>query len=236
MMDLASYSLQDFIPFTADVYFRLLARMGEAFWPLQSVTLLVGFLALFLSLTGRVRIALGLLAPLWAFVGVAFFAQRYSGLNWAGTHICWIWLCQGLLLLLLAVTGWGTALERDTGADWRTALLRTLLTPSVQAGLLIALCGLLGFPLLGVAMGNGWPAVEVFGLHPDPTAAVTLGLLLVGFRGSALWFTALVPTLWLCVSALTLKVLGAAWYPALLVIVAVAVTGSVASYRPRTAR
>jgi len=31
--------LQDFIPFTAEVYFRLLERVGEAFWQQQLLTL-----------------------------------------------------------------------------------------------------------------------------------------------------------------------------------------------------
>lgn len=227
MSDWASYQVQDFIPFTADVYFRLLARMGETFWPSQMVTLLAGFLALYLSLAGRTRLALLLIAPLWVFVGVAFFAQRYSGLNWAGAHLCWVWIVQGGFLLLLAVTRWGM----DAG---ESVPLRALLSPPVQAGLLIGLFGLFGFPLLGVAMGNDLRAAEIFGLYPDPTATVTLGVLLAGVRGHAMWLAALIPALWLIVSALTLKVLDAPWYPALLVIVAVAATGSIASYRSRT--
>ena len=226
MSDWASYQIQDFIPFTADVYFRLLARMGETFWPLQMVTLLAGLLALYLSLTGRARLALVLIAPLWVLIGVAFFAQRYSGLNWAGAHLCWVWIVQGVFLLLLAITRWGV----DSGNS------APLSSPPVQAGLLIGLCGLFGFPLLGVALGNDVRSVEVFGLHPDPTAAVTLGLLLIGVRGGAMWLATLVPALWLIVSALTLRVLDAPWYPALLVIVVVAMTGGMATHHLRTVR
>lgn len=232
MGDWASYQLQDFIPFSADVYFRLLARMGETFWPLQLVTLVLGFLALLLAIKGRTRIALALIAPFWAFVGVAFFAQRYSSLNWAGETVCWAWLFQCALLLLLAMTGWKTGAK----AGRHKLSIQMFFNLRLQAGLLLGLCGLVGIPLLGVVMGHGWREAEVFGVHPDPTAVVTLGVLLLSVRGAALWAAALVPILWLLVSGLTLKVLGAPWYPALFAIAAVAVTGGFAGYSPRDSR
>lgn len=77
----SSYALQDFIPFTADIYFRLLERMNETFWPLHLLTLLLGLAALWLAIKNRPRLACLIVAPLWGFVGVAFFIQRYAELN-----------------------------------------------------------------------------------------------------------------------------------------------------------
>lgn len=107
MNEWTSYQLQDFIPFTADVYFRLLERMGEAFWPLHLLTLALGAATLVLALKHRTRIACLLSAPLWAFVAVAFFIQRYAALNWAGGYVGDAFIAQAVLLVVIALTGWG---------------------------------------------------------------------------------------------------------------------------------
>lgn len=83
MNDWTSYRLQDFIPFTADVYFRLLERMGETFWPLHLLTLALGAASIVLALKGHTRLACLLPAPLWAFVAVAFFSLTGLGLDTA---------------------------------------------------------------------------------------------------------------------------------------------------------
>lgn len=195
MSDWASYQLQDFIPFSAEVYFRLLARMGEDFWPLQWATLALGALALAVAIRGRARLALLLLVPPWVFVAVAFFAQRYVTLNWAGDYLCWAWLLQGALLA--GIAGCGIGCERA----------RPHPTPSFLIGMLLMLIALIGMPLATSASGVGWQQAEFFGLHPDPTALFTLGIALIVLRGPALWCAVLIPMLWIAVSALTLLVL-----------------------------
>ena len=209
----SSYALRDFIPFTPDVYFRLLARMGESFWPLQLFTLALGFVVLILAVRGRGRLVLALLAPLWVFVGIAFFEHRYGNLNWVGHYLCWGWLVQGAGLLVLALTGRGSngGLSAPPGIAVTAAL--------------IALFGLLGFPLLATVLGIGWQQAEVFGLHPDPTAVVTLGLLLIVLRGWVLWLACAIPMLWITLSALTLQVFEAPWFTALFAVLAAAIGG-----------
>lgn len=191
MSDWASYRLQDFIPFTADIYFRLLERMGEAFWPLHLLMLALGATALLLALKNRTRLACLLLAPPWAFVAVAFFMQRYAELNWAGGYIGWAFLAQAALLLSIALVHRGPAqLPRYT-------------SPPVMAGIAIALFGLAGLPLLAPLGGHSWYGAEVFGIHPDPTAIATLGAVLIALRGPARWLAAIIPALWLLLSGLT---------------------------------
>ncbi|WGL17993.1 DUF6064 family protein [Microbulbifer bruguierae] len=224
MSDWASYQIQDFIPFTADVYFRLLAQLGESFWPLQLLTLSTGVTALVMALTGHYRVALALLAPLWVLVGLAFFGERYTRLNWAGGYFCWAWLLQGALLALLAASGRGLARPRS------------LLDPATQSGLLISLCGLVGFPLLAPVIGHSWRQAEVFGLHPDPTAAVTVGVLLLAVRGPLLWVVAVIPVLWLVVSGVTLKVLDSPWFPLLFVLAVAAFAGLISGFRASSSR
>ena len=192
----SSYALQDFIPFTADIYFRLLERMSETFWPLHLLTLVLGVAAVWLTLKNRSRISCLLIVPLWAFVGLAFFIQRYAELNWAGGYIGYFFLAQAILLLLIALTGIGL----DNSPRKR---------PTAVIGILIALFGLIGLPFFAPLTGGSWYQSEIFGIHADPTAMTSLGLILIMFRGWSLWLIAIIPALWLLISGLTLWVLGA---------------------------
>jgi len=196
MNDWSSYTLQDFIPFTADIYFRLLERMGETFWPLHLLTLVLGLATVVLALKNRSRLACLILAPVWAFVGFAFFIQRYAELNWAGGYMGFFFYAQAILLLLIALTGIG----RDESSRKR---------PAAVIGTVIAFAGLIGLPFIAPLTGGSWFQAEVFGIHADPTAMMTLGLALIMLRGWVLWLIAIIPALWLLISGLTLSVLDA---------------------------
>ncbi|WP_447042667.1 MFS transporter permease [Vreelandella sp. H-I2] len=219
MNEWTSYQLQDFIPFTADVYFRLLERMGETFWPLHLLTLALGAAILVLALKHRMRIACLLPAPLWAFVAVAFFMQRYAELNWAGGYVGDAFIAQAVLLVLMALTGWG--MDNAPRATH----------PPVVIGIAITLFGLIFMPLLMPLMaplsGGAWYQAEVFGIHADPTAVTTLGLVLIILRGFGLWIAAIIPALWLVVSGLTLQVLDSTGAAVLFAVLVIALAGLV---------
>lgn len=196
MNNWSSYALQDFIPFTADIYFRLLERMGETFWPLHVLTLMLGATAVFLAFKKHGRLACLLIAPVWAFVGYAFFIQRYAELNWAGGYMGYLFFAQAILLLCITFTG--------VGLD---SMSRT--RPAAVVGTAIALTGLIGLPFIAPLTGGSWYQAEVFGIHADPTAIVTLGLALIIFRGWVMWLITFIPAMWLLMSGLTLSVLDA---------------------------
>lgn len=209
-----SYALQDFIPFTADIYFRLIERMSETFWPLHLLTLAVGVAALWFALKNYVRLASLFIAPVWAFIAVAFFIQRYAELNWAGGTIGYLFLAQAFLLLVIAWTGFGF----DSGPRKR---------PIAVMAIIMILVGLIGLPLMAPFTGGSWLQAEVFGIHADPTAVTTLGLSLIIFRGWALWLIALIPLLWLLLSGLTLGVLGSPTAIVLFSVLAIGLIGLV---------
>jgi len=158
-----SYGLSDFLMFSPQAYWRLLARYNAAWWPAQGLGALASLALPWLLWRGSPRGVLLLLALAWAWVGWAFHWQRYTeiflGAAWlAGA--CWV---QAALLAA------GALLPRRTAAADATMATR--------AGALLVLLAVL-YPLLAPASGHPWAEAEVFAFLPDPTALATAGCLL----------------------------------------------------------
>ncbi len=85
MAEWSTYSLEDFILFSARVYFRLFEIQNAAFWPLHILLLAFGgaltWVALKRSGIGAVAGSVGL-ALCWALLGSTFL-PRYAAINWA---------------------------------------------------------------------------------------------------------------------------------------------------------
>src|SRR5262249_20772356 len=71
------------------------------------------------------------------------------------------------------------------------------------AGIALFALVLAGHPLIAPAMGRPWPAAEVFGIAPDPTAVATLAVLAIA-QGGARWLLMVIPRLWCVVTGVTL--------------------------------
>jgi hypothetical protein len=202
-----TYRLEDFLLFSPRVYWRMFELQNEALWPLQLVTVTGGLVIVFIlhrqPKRGGAWIGI-LLAMLWIFVGWSFLWNRYAGINWASAYVVPIFVLQAILLPLAATLRGGLTFDRRDFAGW--------------IGLLLAVAGLVLYPLLPLLAGRSWASAEVFGLAPDPTAIVTVGLLLAG-RGRLLFMLLPVPLLWCLISGLTLWAMddGQAWLPLLVV-------------------
>ena len=140
-----------------------------------------------------------ILAALWAFVGWSFLWSRYAAINWAIAYVAPAFGLQALLLAIAAARG-GLAFDRRDIA--------------ARLGLLLAVIGLVAYPLLPPLFGRPWTSAEVFGIAPDPTAIVTLGILLAA-SGRLVPLLFPIPLLWLLLSGLTLRTMGdpQAWLP-----------------------
>jgi hypothetical protein len=197
-----TYRLEDFLLFSPGVYWRMFELHNVRFWPLHLPTLAAG-LAIILFMLRLPQnhgpwIAF-ILAVLWAFVGWSFVWGRYAAINWAIAYVAPAFGLQALLLGFVGAVG-GLAFDRKDIA--------------ARLGLLIALLGFLAYPFLAPLFGRPWTGVEAFGIAPDPTAVVTLGILLAaGGRLVPLLFP--IPFLWLLVSGFTLSAMGdaQAWLP-----------------------
>lgn len=193
-----TYRLEDFLLFSPRVYWRLFEAQNAALWPLHLATMLAGLalVGMILRRPGRAMLWTGLLlAPLWAFVAWTFLLQRYSGINWAADYAAPAFLVQAVLLLAAALTPGGPAMGR--------------LDAIGKTGLGLALTGSLLYPALTLVSGRPLTGAEVFGIVPDPTVLVTLGLLLVA-RGRWLVLLLPIPLLWCLFSGLTLLAMGEA--------------------------
>jgi hypothetical protein len=145
------------------------------------------------------RAAFAVLAAFWAIVAWDFLWTRFAPINWIAASFAWGFALQSLLLLAAALTaGWRPAASRR----------RRLIAAALAAWALLL------HPLRAWADGRPWQQAEIVGLAPDPTAIITLALLLMldparGPRGlrRALW---ILPVGWCALSAMTLWTMGAA--------------------------
>jgi hypothetical protein len=196
-----TYRLEDFLLFSPRTYWRMLELQNAALWPLHLAMVAAG-LAIVLLVRRRPDGANlwvgGVLGLSWAFVAWSFLLNRYAAINWAIAYVAPVFFLQAALLLVAAVLPRGLTFDRGDSIG--------------RAGLPLSLAGLLLYPCLPLAFGRPWTNVETFGIAPDPTVIVTLGLLLAS-RGP--WLAALlpVPLLWCLLSGLTFLAMddGQAW-------------------------
>ena len=192
-----SWVLEDLLPFSARVYWRLFALENEAVWPAQPLLLAAGALFVLCLLRGWRPSGWWLspaLGAAWLWAGWQFVALRYGTVNWAAPTLAWGFYAEGALLAALGLTGRPTFARRGRGAR-------------MGIGLLAA--ALLAWPVFAPLDGRSWQEAEVFAVAPDPTAAATLALLALAERSRWTALLCVVPALWLAVSALTLFTMGA---------------------------
>jgi len=185
-----SYSLRDLLLFSPRTYIRLFELHNQEWWPLPLATLALGVALLLLAWHGSERAGrwvLALLAACWLWVAWAWHLERYAPINWAAEYFAWAWVTQAALLGAAACRVRFDALSRGQR----------------RFGFVLAGCALALYPLLAPTLGRGWAQAEVFGMAPDPTALLSLGLLLALPLRRAGWLL-VIPLLWCVTSGATL--------------------------------
>ena len=205
-----TYRPSDLLMFSKATYFRLFELQNLALWPVHLLALGAGIALLACLAQGGAkagRITALLLALAWLHVAWRYFAQRYATINTGAPYAAIGFALQAVLLFWLASRKGAPRLTEPAGWLGKLALG-------------IAGVALIAYPLLAPLGGRGWTAMELFGLAPDPTVALTLAALLLWRSGPLLW---IVPLLWCAVSGATLMELrsGQAWLLLLLTVLAV---------------
>ena len=181
-----TYTLADFLMFSARAYQRLFELYHRDLWPAQGLGLALGLwwaIELRAGRPARLRIALCLLAWAWLVVAVAFLHARYARINWAAEGFTWAFAMQAVVLSFVA--------------------LRPRTWPQLAGGKapVMVLLGLIFlYPLTGLVGERNWRQLECFAMTPDLTALGTL--VIVGILPR--WerrLCSIVPALW-CVVAL----------------------------------
>jgi len=155
------------LPFDVAQFLAVFARYNEAVWPAQVVLTVLAVAAVGLALRARAwsdRAVSGVLALFWIWMGLVYHVAFFSAINPAATVFGASFVLEGIALAALG------------GVAGR---LRFRFRPSVQGGVgaVLLAYALVGYPLLGVALGHRYPATPTFGL-PCPTTIFTLGVLL----------------------------------------------------------
>jgi hypothetical protein len=202
MPDWWTYRLSDFLMFEPETYYRLFELHNRDLWPAPIAALLAGVILLALAWKAReqgewpARTVTAALALGWLWVAWGFHWRRYAPINLAAGYFAAGFALQGVLL--------AAALRRPMPPRPAASLRPDLF------GLAVATFGLLLQPVLGPLLGRSWAQLEVFGLAPDPTTTVTLGLVLAG-PGSRMLL--IVPLLWCLITGATLWAMAApdAW-------------------------
>ncbi|MDE0148916.1 MAG: DUF6064 family protein [Rhodospirillaceae bacterium] len=200
-----SWAPEDFLLFSPRAYWRLFALENAAAWPAQLLLIAAGAVLLFGMVRGRrpsgrwggpaLGVALGFaLGAAWLWAGWQFLALRYGAINWAAPMLAWGFYAEGALLAALGMSGRLAFTGRGTRA---------------RAGIGLLAAALFAWPLLAPLDGRPWQEAEVFAIAPDPTAIATLALLALAPRSRWTAPLAVVPALWLAISALTLFTMGA---------------------------
>jgi Family of unknown function (DUF6064) len=192
-----TYTLGDFLMFSPATYWRLVENYNKEVWPAQLVGVLAGIVAAGLTLSrreGAARLQALLLAAAFLWVGWAFHWQRYATINWAARYLALAFWLQALLLALLALLPAGDPIDEPGAAQ--------------KIGWFLALAGVVIYPLGSAWDGKVWSQIEVFGVSPEPTALVCLGLVLAHARPPPpffRWALALIPTVSLLLAAATFR-------------------------------
>lgn len=172
------------LPFDATQFFAVFARYNAAVWPAPIVLAALALGAAVLAAPGRdrsSRVASGILALLWIWMGAVYHLGFFRSINPAATVFGALFLIQGIGFATVgSLRGTFGFHFRADGAGWTGAALMAF--------------ALAGYPLLADVLGHRYPMTPTFGL-PCPTTIFTLGLLFWAEPAAPTWLL-VVPLAW----------------------------------------
>jgi hypothetical protein len=178
------------LPFTRAQFLNVFAEYNQSIWPLQLFAAALGLLALAL-LFSRKRWAdrgiAGVLALLWAFMGIGYHWSFFSSVNPAAYLFGGLFLVAASIFLVEGVVRNRIRFEIAKGVRGWLAFVLFAYALAV-------------YPILGLAKTHPYPETPLFGVAPCPTTIFTLGLLLLAAHPRPLLLGA-VPLIWSVIGA-----------------------------------
>lgn len=194
-----TYTLSDFLMFSAHTYYRLFALYNREIWPAQIVAIGLGIVVLLCLQRAGARqgkVVAAILAACWLWVAWAFQMERYATIHWAARYFALGFAVEALLLIWIGVIRGQLSFGQSAKAIRLAGFYLFLFALAVQ-------------PLIGLAIGRPWLQAEIFGIAPDPTVVATLAILLP-VSGRMRWLLLCIPIIWCVISGATLWAMGSA--------------------------
>jgi hypothetical protein len=172
------------LPFTREQFFEVFAAYNAANWLAAVVAYPLAVMALVFAWRGTLtagRVVAGVLALMWGWVGIVYQGLFFAPINPVARLFAVAFVIQALLF------GWHTWSRHglEYGALSR---LRAF------AGGAMIIYALILYPVIGLAAGERYPAIPLFGVAPCPLLIFTFGLML--WASCARWWLWIVPLLW----------------------------------------
>ena len=185
------------LPFTRAEFFEVFAAYNTAIWPAQLVAYAIAIAALavvfFRPGRGADLVMSGALALMWLWTGIGYQVLSFAPINPAAYLFGAAFVAEALLLVYC---GWSQRLAFRPVRGWRTAL-----------GLVLIAYASAFYPLLGIALGETWPALPMFGVTPCPLTIFTFGAVLLARRPFP-WAVLLIPLIWSAIGGSAAFLLG----------------------------
>lgn len=190
----AQYGLEDFLLFSAQTYQRLFELHNAAWWPAQVLAQALGVAVVWAAWRRprprAARLVWAALAGAWLVAAWAWHLQRFASVQWAAPGFA-----AGSALQALGMVAWALHPRCGRGPMRASSPART------RVGLAVAGIALVVWPALPLVLGRPAAQAEWFGLMPDPTALLTLAVLLL--RPAPAWLWPL-PLAWCVLTGATL--------------------------------
>lgn len=177
------------IPYSAEVFFAILAEYNLSVWPAQLVALILGLAAVGLIVwapqRARLFVTLVLVAA-WGWTGVVYHLGEFAAIDFWAYGFSAVFVLQGLLLSWAGLIR--GRLRFEAGRD---AVSMT--------GAAVMVLALVAHPLLALALGRDLTEAAYMGVAPGPCVVFTLGVLVTA-RPAAPLYLFVLPLCW-CVIA-----------------------------------
>ena len=172
------------LPFTRQQFFEVFADYNAANWAAAVIAYPLSLTALVLAWRASPqaeRAVAAVLALMWGWVGVVYQGLFFAPINPAARIFAVAFTAQAALFAWASWTGRGL----EYGPRKRVRSI---------AGAAMILYSLIIYPLIGLAFGERYPAIPLFGVTPCPLLIFTFGLML--WASCARWWLWIVPMLW----------------------------------------
>src|SRR5512133_4052166 len=149
---------------------ELFTRYNQDLWPAHLLAYALGAVLVALLLfraAASARVITLILGGLWIWLGVVFQGLYATHIDPVlGTIYAILFVAEGALLVEAGLRG---RLTYGSGAA----------TMGQKIGWAALAYALVIYPVIGIALGHGWPEAPLFGMAPCPTTIVTFGVLLL---------------------------------------------------------